>query len=230
MAIDKKIASGLAPKQRAIWERFEALVSAAEATKDAATPVADFVKAAQRFASFDAGSEAFSLLAAIDGTDALKVVDSVKLLAEALSPKVETVDRTEGDLAASVLKTMAEGGALEDDAVPVALGLVERWVATKPVRSSSGEAPADLGFRVRTVCGQPGCKWDSYTDKNNLNSARHQAIVHARDTHSIELSTRKGGSAEKFASLTAAFKAVGIESDQNEQQASGADFTVKRAS
>jgi len=221
MAIDKKIASGLSAKQLARLDEMVQLVSGAEATKDAPTPVADFVKIGKRVCDFDVANMPEGLRNVV--TDAQTAMAS---LITSLSPAIETVDRTRGDLVASILQDMANKDALEDDAVPFALDLVARWVATKPQRASSGEAPADLGFKVVTKCDRDGCKWDSETQKDNLNSARHQAIVHAREEHSEELSIRKGGNKEQFDSLTSAFSAV-LKGEQESQ--AGADFTIRRA-
>jgi hypothetical protein len=242
--IDEKIAQELAPKQLARLEELAALVEDAEASKDQPTPVADFVKAAASFLNASEVDEAAALAIAdvmrkCDGgmDKSVKFADDaiarVRLLVDALAPRVETVDRLRGDLVASALEAMVKGDSLEDAAVPVVVDLVARWQATAPKRSGggsgSGDTPANLGFRVTTHCDVPGCGWTSYTDKNNHNSARHQAIVHARTVHGVELSPRKGGDAVAFKKLSEAFSDVGLESDGTATVAQAANFTVKRA-
>jgi hypothetical protein len=224
MAIDKKVANDLAPKVLARLEELDALVIAAETSKDAPTPIADAVKKAQAFAAGDAlPVEVFDEKGLKASLAALKAVETFISL---MGPKVETVDRTRGDLLASAIDLMVKGDALEDSVLPVATDLVERWLATRPSRSGGSSAtPEELGFRVVTRCKVAGCKWSSHTEKNNLNSARHQAITHARSAHKIEMGAKSGHA--DFAKTTSAFESVIRE---GKQSAESDTFAVSRAS
>jgi hypothetical protein len=243
MAIDESLSSLLTPKQRLQLEELQSLLAKAEADKDEPTPIADAVKAADRFAqsfSIESLSDSFKKMkggqkAATEfATDAIQRIEA---LAEALRPQVEVTDRAAGNLVASNVANILKGNGYEDDVVPFATDLVDRWAA---VRGSSprGEGSTnfpDLGFRAYTVCQVEGCKdprtgkpWQQWHGKKNPNSLRHYAVKHAREAHSIEMSPKYAGDSVKYGALTAAVNAV---MDGEETKVVAADYSVeKRAS
>lgn len=223
MAIDEALAALLTPKQRTQLNELEALLVKAEASKDEPTPVTDNVKAAERFLgsfSTEALQDAFKGMpgGAKAATEfATDAIGRIGLLVEQLRPKVEVTDRTAGDLVASDVALILKGNGYEDDVMPFAKDLVDRWLAARgssPRGSGSTQFP-DLGFRVYTVCQVAGCKdprtgrpWQQWHSKNNPNSLRHYAIKHAREVHGIEMSPKFNGDAAKFGELTTAIENV----------------------
>jgi hypothetical protein len=231
MALDNELVSLLTPRQRALLEEFDSLVEKAETSKDEPTPVADFVKATRSFLkTVDAQTdEATAAIRTVLGPnekarqaaaeDAAVLIDGIRAIVDALSPKVEVTDRAAGDEITSKVAHNLVGDGYEVDAEPMVQSLLDRWKTARGVSSSNSSSnyvkPDALGFRVYTVCQIEGCKdprtgrrWEQYTEKENVNSLRHYAIKHLREEHQIELSPRKGGSPARFDALTAGIQTV----------------------
>lgn len=157
------------------------------------------------------------------------VIDNLRTIGAQVS-KSSGLDRSAGDESVNALKVLSGAPLFAFDDTPElkakADDLIARWATSAPTKSTRGDGSGtpvpELGFTVAVSCQVQGCGHRATTSKDNLNSIRRQAQVHARDTHKV-LAVDRGS--EFHRGITEALKLV---MEGNGNAAEGGNFMVAR--